>query len=385
MFRAIIPAVSSGAPGGHCTAGEMFGSRHKVQRSAHSLRWPALLTAATLLSMLLTTACSGTPASPSPTAASRNTDLPSFASVVNQVIPSIVYIYVETNNTDNKGSPVAATGSGIILRSDGYILTNRHVVADAKTVQVTLYDRRSYEATRVIADDVIDLAVVKINERDLTALPLGNPDAINVGDWVIAIGHALGMPPEQGGPTVTDGIVSSLGRSFSINDISYYDLVQTSAAINPGNSGGALVNLAGELVGVNSADVSGAQNIGFAINVGTAGHIFNDIVQYGKANHPFLGTRLRDITPDISRQLNLPVEGALVDYVEPGSPAESAGLRVDDVITELGGEPVKSAADLIKVLWRHNAGDTVTIVYSHRGLEHQQTITLADRPQTDAV
>ena len=365
----------------------MFSFRQTSQRVKGGLRWLTLLTAVIVAGLpLAVTACSGRSAGPAaPSVPTRPAELPSFASVVSRVLPSIVYVYVVTDKTDDQGNTISAAGSGIILRSDGYILTNRHVVANAKAVEVTLYDRRSYAATRVITDDVIDLAVVKIEERDLAALPLGDPDAIAVGDWVIAVGHALGMPPEQGGPTVTDGIVSSLGRSFSINDISYYDLVQTSAAINPGNSGGALVNLAGQLIGVNSAGVPGAQNIGFAINVGTAGHVFNDIVQYGQAHHPFLGARLRDITPEAARNLDLPAEGALVEYVEPGSPADSAGVRINDVIIELGGEPVRSAADLVKVLWRHDPGDSITIAYAHRGLEHRVPIKLAERAQTDAV
>ncbi len=364
----------------------MTSLRMRWLRLVSGLRWRALPAVAAAALLLGSLACSGVPANTSTgTTPPAHAELPSFASVVTQVLPSIVYISVQSNKTNEQGNTISGSGSGIILRSDGYILTNRHVVADAKTVQVTLYDRRSYKATRVVTDNVIDLAVVKIDEHDLSALSLGDPDAIEVGDWVIAIGHALGIPPEAGGPTVTDGIVSSLGRSFSIDNIAYYDLIQTSAAINPGNSGGALVNMAGELVGVNSAGVPGAQNIGFAINVGTAGHIFDDIVTYGEADHPFLGVRVRDVMAAEAGKDNLPVEGALVEYVEPGSPAEGAGIRVNDAIIEFGGEPVSSAADLIKVLWRHDPGDTISITYSHRGLEHKADITLIDRIQTDEV
>ena len=309
----------------------------------------------------------------------------SFASVVNKVLPAVVYIYVQTDKTDSEGNTASGVGSGVILRSDGWIITNKHVVDGFKEVEVTLYDRRKYSPTKVLMDDVADLAVLKIQEQGLPALSMGNPDSINVGDWVIAVGHALGISPSEGGPTVTEGIVSSLGRSFTMNDVPYYDLVQTSAAINPGNSGGALVNLSGEIIGVNSAGVISAQGIGYAIGVGTARHIFDDMVQYGKPRHPYLGVRILDLTAEAAHKLNMPLEGARVQYVEPGSPAEAAGLRTDDVIVSMGGMKVESAADVVKVLWRHEPGDSTSMVYLHRGLEVTKDLRLAERPQTDSI
>jgi serine protease Do len=296
-----------------------------------------------------------------------------------------VYVYVLTDRLDSAGNQTSGVGSGVILRSDGWIITNKHVVDGFKEVEVTLYDRRKYTPTKVLLDDVVDLAVLKIEEQGLPALTMGNPDSINVGDWVIAVGHALGISPSEGGPTVTEGIVSSLGRSFTMNGVPYYDLVQTSAAINPGNSGGALVNLSGEMIGVNSAGVVSAQGIGYAIGVGTARHIFDDMVQYGKPRHPYLGVRIQDLTAGAARELGVPVEGAQVQYVEPGSPAEAAGIRSDDVIVSLGGEAVTSAADVVKVLWRHDPGDATSIVYLHRGLEVTKDLKLAERPQTDSI
>lgn len=343
----------------------------------------SVLSSAMIVSACVPSATMSTPATQIPEFILN--PVPSFAGIVSKIITGIVYIYVDTNETDSSGAPVAAAGSGVILSSDGWILTNRHVVNNYKSVEVTLEDHRTYTATKVLMDDVIDLAVVKIDEQGLNPLNFGDPDSINVGDWVIAIGHALGISPQEGGPTVTEGIVSSLGRSFTIDATPYYDLVQTSAAINPGNSGGALVNTAGEIIGINSAGVTTAQNIGYAINVGTARHVFEDLVQYGKPQHPYLGVRLVDMTTEMARKVNGPLEGALVDFVEPGSPADAAGLRVDDVIVSLGGETITSASDVMKVLWRQEPGQTASIVYLHRGLENNKDVQFVERPQTSSI
>lgn len=347
----------------------------------------AAIAGASIAAVVAASGCNQ-PATKSPTTPSGSPvaeSLPSFASAVAKALPSICYIYVETTQTDSSGSPVTGVGSGVILSPDGWILTNKHVVKDFKSVEVTLYDRHSYAASKVLMDDTADLAVVKIEKQGLPTLPVGNPDSVKVGDWVIAIGHALGISPAEGGPTVTEGVVSSLGRSFTMNDIPYYDLIQTSAAINPGNSGGALVNSAGELVGVNSAGVPSAHGIGYAINIGTAKHIFDDLVKYGKSRHPFLGVRITDVSREAARTYHVPFEAALVDYVEVGSPAEAAGLRVGDAIVGLSGENVTSAADVMKVLWRHEPGDNSTIIFLHRGLKNSKDIQFVDRPQTDSM
>jgi serine protease Do len=309
----------------------------------------------------------------------------SFSSMIGKVRPSIAYVYVETSENDSSGNPLASIGSGVILRSDGWILTNRHVLEGYKTIQVTLYNRRTYIPSKVLMDDTTDLAVMKIEVQGLPALPQGNADSVAVGDWVLAIGHALGISPLEGGPTVSEGLVSSLGRSFTMNDMPYYDLIQTSAAINPGNSGGALVNAAGEMIGINSAGVPSAQGIGYAISIGTASHVFNDLVQYGKPLHPYLGVRISDVSAEAVRKYHVPFESAVVDSVDPGSPAEAAGLRIGDAITGLFGENVTSAADLMKVLWRHNPGDQSSIVFLHRGIENRKDIKLADKPQTNSM
>ncbi len=197
------------------------------------------------------------------------------------------------------GQQFTVSGSGVCLNPDGFILTNRHVVENATVVEVTLPDRTVYEASAIWMDDIMDLAVIKIDAGDVATLEFADPDSISVGDWVLAIGHPLGISPLQGGATVTTGIVSNLGRSFFIDAIPYYDIIQTDAAINPGNSGGPLVNLAGEFIGLNSAGVLGAENIGFAIHVATARHIFEDLVEFGESHHPFLGATVADIEPSM--------------------------------------------------------------------------------------
>ena len=298
----------------------------------------------------------------------------SFAEVVEKVMPSVVYIFVE-KSTSMFGEFLSASGSGVILRSDGYILTNRHVVEDTQRVEVTLQDRRVYEASGIWVDDILDLAVVKIETQGLPPAQFGDPASIRVGDWVIALGHPLGLSPEQGGATVTVGIVSNLGRSFSIQGIPYYDIIQTDAAINPGNSGGPLINLEGEVIGINSAGVGQAQNINFAINISTARRVFEDVIQHGRVLRTYLGAILDDITPSVAQRV-----GVIVIGVEPGGPADLAGLQQNDVIVRFGEQEVISAAQLIKDLWQHEVGDSVKVIFWRGETEMETTVTLAERP-----
>lgn len=341
-----------------------------------------------LLLMLVIGSCTGvTSPTPAPASTSPISTLPSLSDIVSKVMPSVVYILVDTTDTDIFGEPIQAAGSGVILRSDGYILTNRHVVEDAKKVEVNLHDLRVYDVvtSNIWRDDVVDLAVVKIEEQNLPTVPFGDPEKLSVGDWVIAIGHALGLSPLEGGPTVTQGIISNLDRSFTIETTAYYDVIQTDAAINPGNSGGPLINLAGEVIGIDSAGAAEAQNIGFAINVATARHVFEDLVKYGKPHHPFLGATLVDVTPNNTKNSEAPKIGALVANIELGSPAGLAGLQKDDVIARFGSSDVVSAASLIRELWRHEVGDTVEVVYWRDRTQVMVSVTLGQRAQTSAV
>jgi len=310
--------------------------------------------------------------------------LPSLSEVVDKVLPTVVYIFVETNQTDSKGDIICEAGSGVILRSNGYILTNRHVVADAKTVTVTLYDRRTFSVplTDVWLDDVVDLAVVRIMTRDLPTLKLGDPDTVNVGDWVVAIGHGMGWSPVEGGATVTKGIVSNLERSIVIGDVSYYDLIQSDAPINPGNSGGPLVNLAGDVIGINTAEDTSGQNITYAINVGTAGHIFEDLATFGEPRHAYFGANLTDVT-EYTR--GSPREGAVIVSTEADGPAQQALFESDDIILAIDSYQVRTAAGFVKELWRHEPGDVVEITFWRNGTQSKIALTLADRPRTNAV
>ncbi|MDD5082071.1 MAG: trypsin-like peptidase domain-containing protein [Dehalococcoidales bacterium] len=305
--------------------------------------------------------------------------LPSLASIVNKILPSVVFVYAETG-------PVAGAGSGVILRSDGYILTNKHVVAGAKSIEIILQDKNTYQATGVWSDDLIDLAVVKIEEHGLPAAQFGAPENINVGDWVVAAGHALGMSPLEGGATVTAGIVSNLNRSFSTEGIAYYDVIQTSAAINHGNSGGPLVNMTGEVIGINSTTVTEAQNVSYAINVATARHVFEDLVKYGKSHHPYLGVTLEDLTPTTAKRVSRPLcVGALVTHIDPQSPTDLAGIQPNSTIVRFTGQNVESTADLIRLLWRHEVGDKVKIVFCSGEKETEVELTLGERPKSGGV
>lgn len=305
-------------------------------------------------------------------------DIPtSFAATVDKITPSVVYIVAQGLST--------SSGSGVIMHRDGYILTNRHVVEGSLTVVVTLQDRSSFTATNVWMDDLTDLAVIKIDPaqyaKGFTAAEFGDPLSINVGDWVVAVGHPLGLSPSDGGATVTAGIVSNLGRSFIIENINYYDVIQTDAAINPGNSGGPLVNLEGQVIGINSAISASGQNIGFAINVNTAEFVFNGLMNYGKVQRAFLGVVMTDVSYDSSFALSPEAKsGALITNVVPGSPAAIGGLQVNDVIVAINGQTINGVAQLVTKLWQYQVGTTVTLdVYRGNNLIYIQA-TLVERP-----
>jgi serine protease Do len=255
------------------------------------------------------------------------------------------------------------------------------VVEDAQRVEVTLQDGRIFETSGVWMDNLSDLAVVKIEAQGLPTARFSDPSTVSAGDWVIAIGHPLGLSPEEGGATVTAGIVSNLGRSFVIDNIPYYDIIQTDAAINPGNSGGPLVNVMGEVIGINAAVSTEAQNIGYAINVSTARRVFGDLVQYGRVIRPYLGVTLDDVTPSVASQLGLVQKsGAVIMRLEAGSPADQAGLQLHDVIVRLGEEEITSAAELIKKLWQHRVGERIKVVFWRGDREMETIIALGERP-----
>jgi serine protease Do len=247
-------------------------------------------------------------------------------------------------------------GSGVIVSPDGYILTNNHVVDDATDVTVTLPDRREFKGRVVGKDAKIDLAVVKIEANNLPAITVGNNSKMEVGDAVLAIGNPYGV-----GQTVTMGIISATGRA-GLGIEEYEDFIQTDAAINPGNSGGALVNDRGELIGINTAILAegsgGNQGIGFAVPVNLARQVMDQIVEHGHVVRSHLGIAVQAVTPAIAKAMNLSgPDGALISQVTPDSPAQRAGLKEGDVITEVNGVPVREYNQLVMTVSMMTPGD----------------------------
>jgi Do/DeqQ family serine protease len=255
---------------------------------------------------------------------------------------------------------IEGAGSGVIVDATrGYILTNHHVIENANKITVTLQDNRSLTARIVGSDRGSDIAVLKIEDTHLKSMPLGNSDGLRVGDYVVAIGNPFGFSN-----TVTSGIVSALGRS-GLNQDAYENFIQTDASINPGNSGGALVNLNGELVGINSAIISrsgGNVGIGFAIPMNQARSIMDQLIEFGTVSRGLLGVSIRDISPDLAEIYHLTDNsGALVAEINAGSAAERAGIQVDDVIVSLNGTHVRDSGSLRNAIGLLRPGERVQV------------------------
>jgi serine protease Do len=270
-------------------------------------------------------------------------------------------------------------GSGVIISGDGYILTNNHVVDGATDVKVTLPDRREFKARVVGTDAKTDIAVLKIEARDLPAITVGNSSKLQVGDAVLAIGN-----PYNVGQTVTMGIVSATGRgNLGIED--YESFIQTDASINPGNSGGALVNDRGELVGINTAILAGGsggnQGIGFAVPINLARQVTDEIVTHGKVERASLGVTIQEVTPAIAKALGLSgPNGALVSNVMPDSAAQRAGVQTGDVITEVNGTPITESNQLRMIISMMNPGQTVNLKIFRSGKDETLTARLNEMP-----
>ncbi|HEY6483923.1 MAG TPA: DegQ family serine endoprotease [Steroidobacteraceae bacterium] len=272
--------------------------------------------------------------------------------------------------------PFQSAGSGVIFDAKkGYIVTNAHVVENATEITVTLQDGRDVKADIVGSDEPSDVAVLKVKTDNLVQIPLGDSAKVEVGDFVVAIGNPFGLQH-----TVTSGIISGLSRS-GINPDGYEDFIQTDASINPGNSGGALVNLKGELIGINTAILSrsgGNIGIGFAIPVNMAHSVMDQLVRYGSVKRGLLGVSMYTVTADIAQSLGLAnAQGALVSQVVEGSPAEKAGIHTGDVITSVNGQPVKSNGELRNAIGLMRVGDAIQIGLVREGKPLRVTATIA--------
>ncbi len=272
---------------------------------------------------------------------------------------------------------VASAGSGVIVDAKrGFILTNHHVVENADKIQISLLDGEILEAEIIGSDAATDIALLKVEADGLVEMPIGDSDKVRVGDFVLAIGNPFGLSH-----TVTSGIVSALGRTISREG--YEDFIQTDASINPGNSGGALVNMRGELVGINSAIISrsgGNVGIGFAVPTEIASSIMRQILDFGEVRRGLLGVTISGIDPEVAEALNATVDsGALITMIEPGSAAEDAGLRVDDIIVAVNEKKISDASELRNAIGLKGSGESINISYIRDGKTRNVNATLGEQ------
>ena len=310
--------------------------------------------------------------------------------VAEKVLPSVVGITVKYNiNSIFGSSETEATGSGIIISEDGYILTNNHVVSstssnsyyqlsEATGLTVNLYnDQTEYEAKVIGTDSYSDLAVLKIEAENLSVATLGNSENVKVGEFVMAVGNPLGMDS-----SVTGGMVSAVNREVSDNEGNTYLAIQTDAAINSGNSGGALVNANGEVIGINTLKLAGngIEGIGFAIPISTTTEIVNQLIEFQTVKRPYIGIIGTTVDESTIKRYNFP-EGVYVRTIEENSPASQANLKVGDIITKLNGDKVTSIEQLNRLKNTHPIGDTITLTVIRNGEEIEVQVTLGETPE----
>lgn len=313
----------------------------------------------------------------------------------NKILPSIVGIKIEYNVTSKipifgtqAPSSATATGSGIIISEDGYILTNNHVVSsgeseayyqvsEATKVSVTLFnDTTEYEAKIIGTDEQTDLAVIKIDKKDLPQAEFADSDSIKVGEFAMAVGNPLGLQS-----SITCGVVSAVNREITDTKGKNYTLIQTDAAINSGNSGGALVNSEGKVIGVNTLKLTGedVEGMGFAIPINSTTDVTSQLIQYSKVKRPYIGITGMDLDEKMAKKNNL-VEGIYVKSIDDFSAAEKAGLKPGDVIIEANGQKIKTMDELTKIKNSHKIGDEIKIKVNRDGQEKDLTLKLGEQP-----
>ncbi len=330
-----------------------------------------------------------------------------FTGAAEQTVPTVVHVRTKYNRTANQnsfydpfgffwGAPQQqqrnapqeeATGSGVIISEDGYIVTNNHVVDDASDVQVTLDDKRTYTAKIIGTDPSTDLALLKVDAKELPYLSYGNSDNVKVGEWVLAVGNPFNLTS-----TVTAGIVSAKARNIHILPDQKFPIesfIQTDAAVNPGNSGGALVNTSGELVGINAAIASNTgsySGYSFAIPVNIVKKVVDDLLQYGNVQRGFIGVSIRDIDADFAKQKDIKtLEGVYVNGITEGGAAAQAGLKEGDIIININGTPVKTTPELQGQVGLYRPGDKINVTILRDEKEKSLSLTLRNKEGNTSV
>jgi S1-C subfamily serine protease len=346
---AVLAAViSSLLTTGLIAAGGGFHNRTTVVRSTESVALPV--------------AARSLPASSNP-----------VVDIAQRIRPAIVQLEVDTGSA-------TASGSGVVIRSDGEVLTNNHVVQDAKSIVVIMADGKQYTARLIGADPETDVAVVKVDGEQFAVAPLGSAAGLKVGFLAIAVGSPLGL---AGGPSVSVGVISALGRQVdSKSGPPLLDMIQTDAPIAPGSSGGALLDGSGAVIGITTAiavsDI-GAEGLGFATPIDIARDVADQLIATGKVAHVWLGVEGEDLDPQTAKDLGAD-SGALVRKIRPNSPASKAGIAVRDVITSIDGKPITSMAALVVALRSRRPGQVVTVGMMHDGKPRTLRVTLVERP-----